>query len=188
VTESGTFSVGGVEVRYEVVEKPGRSTRLRFRGDTLVVETPRGCDPREAISRNWRWVYRNHAKMRRALDAASVADLEIRGEEDFRRLVSWLVELYSSELGVKPGKVRFRLLRSKWGSCSSTGGISINLALRHLPERLVRYVVFHEVCHLAELNHGREFWNIVARRFPDRAAVENELLAYWFVVCRLHGF
>jgi hypothetical protein len=188
MNDSGIFTVGGVEIRYAHEVGRGRSVRLRFDGDQLVVTAPRGTDVREAVSCNWRWVYRNHARMRRALDDASVAGLEKRDEADFKRLALWLVELYSSELGVKPGKVSFKLMRSKWGSCSSTGGISINLALRHLPERLVRYVAFHEVSHLAELNHGKAFWGIVSRRFPDLKAIEDELLAYWFVVCRIYDF
>ncbi len=188
MSESGVFSVGNVEIHYDAEVGQGRATKLAFKGDRLVVVLPRGGDPREAISRNWRWVYRNHAKMRKALDEASIADLERRGEDDFKRLVLWLVEHYSKELGLNAGKVRFKLMKSKWGSCSSAGGISINLALRHLPERLVRYVVFHEVAHLAELNHGKAFWEIVDRRFPDREAVRNELLAYWFVVCKIHDF
>jgi hypothetical protein len=188
VLERGVFSVGSAEVTYVVEPASGRSARLRFEGDTLVVRASRGSDPREIISKNWRWVYRNHAKMRRTLDEASVADLEQRGEDEFKRLVCWLADMYSRELGVSHGKIAFRLLRSKWGSCSSTRRISFNLALRHLPERLVRYVVYHEVSHLAELNHGKAFWRVVARRFPDRGALEDELLAYWFVVSRIYDF
>jgi len=184
----GVFSVGGVDVQYDVEVRRVRNTRLQFKGDKLLVIMPRSGDPREAISRNWRWVYKHHAKMRKALDDASVADLESRSEDDFKRLACWLVELYSKELGLKAGKVSFRVLKSKWGSCSSTGRISLNLAMRHLPERLVRYVVYHEVSHLAELNHGKGFWGIVERKHPNLDEIENELLTYWFVVCRIYDF
>ena len=57
--------------------------------------------------------------------------------------------------------------RTRWGSCSNSGTISLNAALLFLEPPLVRYLFIHELCHLIALNHSRRFWAAVARYEPD---------------------
>ena len=73
-------------------------------------------------------------------------------------------------------------MKSRWGSCSSRKNISINVYLKYLPEKLIEYVIFHEMAHLVELNHSKKFWNIINSKFPDYKSLENELSVYWFAV------
>ncbi len=64
-------------------------------------------------------------------------------------------------------RITIRENHSRWASCSRTGNMSFNLLLSSLPLRLVDYVIIHELAHLIELNHSKEFWNIVKLSDPN---------------------
>jgi len=67
---------------------------------------------------------------------------------------------------LRPSRVAIRDTRSRWGSCSATGAISLSWRLSFAPPDVMRYVIIHECCHLAELNHSAAFWKLVAQYCP----------------------
>ena len=64
-------------------------------------------------------------------------------------------------------KVTVKDQRSRWASCSKNGNLNFNLLLASLPVELIDYVIVHEFAHLIELNHSKEFWNIVKMMDPE---------------------
>ena len=79
-----------------------------------------------------------------------------------------LVEAWEPILGVKAGKLAYRNMRSRWGSCQpSTGRICINVRLALYPPECLEYVVVHELCHLLVSGHGPEFRALLDRVMPD---------------------
>jgi hypothetical protein len=57
--------------------------------------------------------------------------------------------------------LRLRWMKSRWGSCSITKGITLNIRLMHLSEELIDHVILHELCHLRVQNHGRDFYKML---------------------------
>ncbi len=77
------------------------------------------------------------------------------------------VDLYAP-LIPKPFKgIRFRRMKSRWGSCSYHGELCFNWLLIMAPIEVVDYVVIHELCHLVHHNHSQKFWNLVHTYMPD---------------------
>ncbi|MBV6659018.1 MAG: M48 family metallopeptidase [Devosiaceae bacterium] len=82
------------------------------------------------------------------------------------RLTPMVMEA-ADALGKRPSAVRYRDPRSQWGSCSSSRIITLSWRVMMAPPEAQRYLVAHEVAHLAEMNHSQRFWNTVARLDPD---------------------
>jgi predicted metal-dependent hydrolase len=77
------------------------------------------------------------------------------------------LEHYNKIYNLSYKRVSVKNQKSRWGSCSSQGNLNFNYALVHLPLELADYIVVHELCHLKEMNHGKNFWNLVAETIPD---------------------
>jgi predicted metal-dependent hydrolase len=120
----------------ELVPQAGR-TRVHRKGAQLLV--PQG-DARPAIERYYRRAAR--AEIGPRLDRAT----ELAGSE-------------YTDLSIRAQKTR-------WASCSAEGAMSFNWRLLLAPERVLEYVVWHEVCHLEILDHSPRFWKLLERHWP----------------------
>ena len=107
------------------------------------------------------------------VSTASLGDDELRAliERWYRREAAvWLggrIEHYAPRLGVRPSRLTIRGQRSRWGSCSGKGTVSLNWRLMMVPGALADYVVVHELCHLRHMNHSPQFWAMVGDVVPD---------------------
>lgn len=119
-----------------LVAEAGR-TRAHRRGDRLLV--PAG-DAEPALERWYRRAARAEVVPR--LDAAAAA------------------------LGASYRSLRIANQRTRWGSCSATGAMSLNWRLLLAPEEVLDYVIWHEACHLVHLDHSPRFWALLERHRP----------------------
>lgn len=76
-------------------------------------------------------------------------------------------EHFAAEMGVSFERIHVRNQRTRWGSCSTSGTISLNWRLVLAPPRILDYVVVHEVAHVIEPNHSDRFWAVVAEYDPE---------------------
>ncbi|MGB9093646.1 MAG: SprT family zinc-dependent metalloprotease [Gallionella sp.] len=84
---------------------------------------------------------------------------------------------YAPLLNAVPRTVHLSQAQTQWGSCTAQGAVRLNVQLIKLPQRLIDYVVVHELAHLRELNHSPDFWRVVESVCPDYASLRSELRA-----------
>ena len=141
------------------IEEPDRKSRARVEesGGRLRVYLPAG----------------SKIQTRRAAEAW----MRAKAREEIEQVV---VE-QARRMGARPKAVSIRDQRTRWGSCSSRGNLSFNWRLVMTPPAILQYVVIHELAHLFEPNHSKDFWAVVARYFPEykkaRAWLRNNAVA-----------
>ena len=72
-----------------------------------------------------------------------------------------------SKIGYAKPHLKIRQLKTRWGSLSTRGCLTLNLDLIKTPRECIEYVIMHELCHLKHHNHGNEFYKLLARVMPD---------------------
>ncbi|HWT53829.1 MAG TPA: SprT family zinc-dependent metalloprotease [Rhodocyclaceae bacterium] len=127
---------------------PG-GNRVRWFGDTLILE----------------------ARADTELDVLARRGLHRRAYQVFEQRLTH----YSALMGCAVPQLGLSSARTRWGSCSHSGGIRLNWRLIHLPLYLIDYVVAHEMAHLIEMNHSPAFWSEVEKLYPDWQAARDEL-------------
>jgi predicted metal-dependent hydrolase len=89
------------------------------------------------------------------------------------------LEALARATGVGYQRLSIRRQRSRWGSCSVRGTISLNACLLFQRPEVVDYLIVHELMHVKHMNHSKRFWQAVEKHCPDWRALDRELLQGW---------
>ena len=182
------------------------TVRVYCDGGVEVVAPPRVSPPQIAdfVARHRDWIARQQRRAQ-PLDMTfppqslqlpalgqtwEVAQLPSRARGSAAALLEWLTVLAGASLpsqlselagimGVQYRRVQIRRQRTRWGSCSSRGTISLNCCLLFQPPALVRYLLVHELTHLVHMNHSERFWRHVERFEPQWRRLDAELTRGW---------
>ncbi len=83
------------------------------------------------------------------------------------RLIKQKADELCPRLGVTYGRLTVRGAKTRWGSCSRKANLNFNWKLMMAPETVIDYVIIHELAHLKEMNHSKDFWKLVAEHCPQ---------------------
>jgi predicted metal-dependent hydrolase len=132
-------------------------TEIRFRGELARIESDGDG-----------WI--NFGSERVKLSDAA-ADLRRAIQKHLRKLAARELPVRVMELavlhGISVSRVTVRNQKSRWGSCSRRGTISLNWRLIQAPGFVRDYIILHELAHRRQMNHSAKFWREVERLFPD---------------------
>jgi predicted metal-dependent hydrolase len=107
-----------------------------------------------------------------------------------RALIRWLTQHAQARLGTRLAEVaqqhgfsysalKLRRQRTRWGSCSARGIISLNLALLFQSPEVLRYLMCHELAHTRHMNHSARFWRCVEECEPRYRSLDAQLRTGW---------
>lgn len=176
--------INGLLVKYSVIPRNIKYPRLELRTGNLVLVVPKGySSPEKLIEEHKNWIYNKLSAINNSKERSIGKKLNYeRFDADLREYVLFIIDEISQDLKVKPNRVSLRLMKSKWGSCSSKKNLNFNKLLKYLPDELIEYVVLHEMAHLVEKKHNNDFWKIISDRINDYAQKEQDLMDYWFLI------
>lgn len=126
-----------------------RATTAERHGQQIIVTVPSG----KAL---------NDPGVQRVIRDGVIAALRTEAKSYLPKRLAFLASNYDFSYQ----KVRFSHAGGRWGSCSSNGTISLNIALMKLPFELIDYVLVHELSHTVQMNHSQDFWNLVETADP----------------------
>ena len=169
---------------YEVKYRPIKYPRIELRTGRIVVILPEGHDTNKVLQKHEKWIKDKLSIIADALSEAKSITLANRSRNDLREIVEKLARSYERELSVKINKIFIRRMKTKWASCSPQRNLTINELAKHLPERLIGYIIYHEMTHLIEKKHNERFWKLVANKYPNYPELERQLLVYWFSIMK----
>lgn len=169
-----TLLVDGIEVRLSRKRVKNLNLRISRDGSHVDVSAPSWVSEDEVrgfVRRKAAWIESHLAQaadtpMARASQATP--EEVARWREAVSACVPALIAAWEPIMGVRAGKVAYRNMTSRWGSCQpSTGRICINVRLALYPPECLEYVVVHELCHLLERGHGPRFRQLMDAFMPD---------------------
>jgi len=92
-----------------------------------------------------------------------------------KSLVIDRVKYFSTLHGFAYNRVSIKNQRTCWGSCSRKGNLNFNYKLLFLSPQAQDYIILHELCHLKEFNHSKNFWNLVESYIPNYRELKREI-------------
>jgi hypothetical protein len=172
------------KIEYTLDYRDVKHPRLEFKTGTLLLILPKSYEnEKETLEKYKNWIRKKEAIIKKALQEAAAQDTtQTKTDKELRNLVNTLAKNYQTELNTRINKVYFRKMKTKWASHSKNGNLTVNTLLRHLPNNLIEYIIYHETTHSLERKHNKTFWRLVNKRFPDYETKERELLTQWFLI------
>ena len=113
------------------------------------------------------------------LAAASEAVSDFYKEQGCRILRERLA-VFSKRMGLVPSSVRLASQKTRWGSCSHQGRVSLNWRLAFAPLEVIDYVVAHELAHLTHFDHSPAFWELVESFVPGSQSLRKWLCSHQY--------
>lgn len=99
-----------------------------------------------------------------------------------KQVLSERLAFVENKIKLKSNSFRIGDSKGRWGSCNSRGAICLNFRVLMLPPALIDYVIVHELCHLVEMNHSKNFWKLVSSFLPNVDKLKSAIKEYGFLL------
>lgn len=162
------------EMQYEIVFSKRKTLAITVTKDCkIVVRAPFRYSKTkidELVKKHQAWIEKKLAQRKvdkskeiKKLDSEEIQILF----EKAQKIIPERLDFYAKKANLTYNKLSFKLLKSRWGSCSSKGNLCFNVLLMLTPLEVLDSVIVHELCHLKQMNHQKAFYDEVLSLMPD---------------------
>ena len=159
-------------MEYEIKYSARKTVTLKVRDGRLYILAPIGTKSEyieKLIEKHKHWILgKLDAQVKIGAVMAELSEEQIRElRREARKYFTERTAYYASVMGLNYGKIRISSAKGRFGSCNSSGNISYTYRLMLYPEAAREYVVVHELAHIRQMNHSKDFYAIVEAVMPD---------------------
>lgn len=162
-----------MEIKYDIIRTDRGTVGITVRDGLVTVRAPRSVSDGEIrliVEKHREWIEKKLLQSKGAVKPSlSEGDIAILRALAKKYLPSRL-EYFSRLTGLSPERVRISSAKSRFGSCTSSGSISLSLYVMLYPREAIDLVIVHELCHLRHMNHSKSFYALLSRFLPDHKA------------------
>lgn len=157
---------------YKIIYSARKTVSLSIVDCNLVVRAPYKTSKKvidELIQKHSAWIKKHiesQCKKRDVLDSLSPDNIKLLKKEA-KRYFENKIDYFSKLMGLKYSRVKITSAMKRFGSCNTKGNICFSYRLMFFPEAAREYVIVHELAHLVEMNHSKDFYKIVEGVLPD---------------------
>ena len=170
-------------IDYNVDYRNIKYPRLEYKTGTLLLVLPKDYQKKEQLlQKHQKWIQRRNQTIQKALQQANNKKLNNRTLDQLKKLVNTTIQEIQTKHNCRINKVYYRKMKTKWASLSQNNNLTINTLLKHLPQNLIQYVIFHELTHTTQRKHNTTFWKLIAQKYPNHQTKEKQLLTHWFLI------
>ena len=165
-----------MDIEYHLIRSDRRSIGIEVdREGKVTVHTPYSCEKKRIdrfLLEKENWI-RQKVKLQKenAMKRQEKREMPEAEKKYYRNLAREVLGArtgyYARKMGVTYGRISIREQKTRWGSCSREGNLNFNCRLLFVPDRIVDYVVIHELAHRRFMNHSKAFWKEVEKYMPD---------------------
>ena len=99
----------------------------------------------------------------------------VKNRERARTLVENRLSVINKFYNFKINRIAIKNTKTRWGSCSSKGNLNFNYKIIYLKQEFADYLIVHELCHLGQFNHSKNFWALVEKTVPDYKKIRKDV-------------
>jgi predicted metal-dependent hydrolase len=180
--QNRTIFIDGNTVEYTLKKRRGqRSYTLSVHaGGRVTLTVPKVT----SVSSAEHFLQQKIEWLKNAIQQSPKCDLENKTErkehykkykEQARKMITKRLTEINAYYGYEYGRISVRLNSSRWGSCSEAGTLNFDYRILFLEPHLQDYLLVHELCHLRQMNHSKNFWALVEKYVPNYKDVRKEL-------------
>ena len=99
-------------------------------------------------------------------------------KEEAKAYIPDIVKIWSTLMGLFANTISFRKTKRQWGSCSGKNDLSFNTMMMKLPLDVIQYIIVHELAHIKQKHHQKDFWDLIEKHLPEYKTQVKELKNY----------